>query len=207
MQAIVAYAESFEFNDYLSSNGKDSVETTLCYANTDCSRTISNNNLVVEVALHIVASDIAFYLHRLLHLLIAVACGDILLVCLFQLGDGHYIGLADAAVADTGLVSGLHRLIVVALAGREGQSQNAGQKAQPIKYLVFHVCNELSLQLELICDVQHAVGAVGIVLLRVLRETIESRVTRRGIVRAALLISAGHQMSVVEDVGHHEVDA
>ena len=120
VKAIVAYAESFEFNDYLSSNGKDSVETTLCYANTDCSRTISNNNLVVEVALHIVASDIAFDLHRLLHLLIAVACGDILLVCLFQLGDGHYIGLADAAIADTGLVSGLHRLIVVALAGREG---------------------------------------------------------------------------------------
>ena len=66
--------------------------------------------------------------------------------------------------------------------------------------------------LKFVCESQHAVGAPGIKLLRVLRELVGSLVVHRavgchGIVAAALFIATGAQMPVVQQVGHCQVDA
>ncbi len=67
------------------------------------------------------------------------------------------------------------------------------------------------MDLETVRKIQHSVGTEDVILLRVLRELIDAHVVQRtivlhGIVASALLVAAGHDLLVVQDVGHHEVD-
>ena len=74
-------------------------------------------------------------------------------------------------------------------------------------YFIFFIT---LLFLEFVCDVQHSVSAVGIELHRVLRELVCSvacsSVGLHGVVASALLISSRHDVRVVQDVRHAEVD-